>query len=205
MRLTVEFLQKADSFFNPCGERQLNLRGFKIPAIENFGVLRDAFDAVDLTDNVIRVLGGFPTSYRLKALLLSRNEISHISPNLREQVPKLDTLVLSQNKIEDRNELNSLVGMPITRLVLMGNPIAEQQNYRLYVAHLLPLLKVLDFQKITQSERQQAEALFGKSPFPTDLTSARPKPLRKKDTPSMTSSSAFTPGEFASASSSSTK
>jgi len=38
MKLTPELLAQATSQLNPLKERQLDLRGFKIPAIENLGV-----------------------------------------------------------------------------------------------------------------------------------------------------------------------
>ncbi|CAZ84018.1 unnamed protein product [Tuber melanosporum] len=38
MRLTTELLQAAHSYLNPLNDRELDLRGHKIPAIENLGV-----------------------------------------------------------------------------------------------------------------------------------------------------------------------
>jgi U2 small nuclear ribonucleoprotein A' len=112
-------------------------------------VEKDAFDAVDLTDNAIRILGGFPVSQKLRTLLLSKNQISHIIPNLREQLPKLSTLIMAQNQIEDLTELSSLAGIPLTHLILVGNKVALHPDYRLHVIHLLPSLKMLDFAKVT--------------------------------------------------------
>jgi U2 small nuclear ribonucleoprotein A' len=40
MRLTVELINSALSYNNPCNERELNLRGHKIPNIENLGAAR---------------------------------------------------------------------------------------------------------------------------------------------------------------------
>jgi U2 small nuclear ribonucleoprotein A' len=110
---------------------------------------KDAFDAVDLTDNSIRILGGFPVSQKLRTLLVSKNQISHIVPNLREQLPKLSTLIMAQNQIEDLTELSSLAGIPLTHLVLVGNKVAQHADYRLYLVHILPSLKMLDFAKVT--------------------------------------------------------
>jgi U2 small nuclear ribonucleoprotein A' len=40
MRLTVGLINEALSYNNPVNERELNLRGHKIPTIENLGAAR---------------------------------------------------------------------------------------------------------------------------------------------------------------------
>ncbi len=42
--------QHARAFINPVKERELDLRGLKIPLIENLGVTQDQFDSIDLCD-----------------------------------------------------------------------------------------------------------------------------------------------------------
>ena len=42
----------------------------------------------------------------------------------------------------------------------MGNLVTQLPNYRLYVIHLIPSLRVLDFQKVTSKERQEATRRF---------------------------------------------
>ena len=54
MKLTAELLAQCDSSINTLKERELDLRGFKIPAIENLGASRDLNDTIDLTDNDVR-------------------------------------------------------------------------------------------------------------------------------------------------------
>ncbi|KAK2071129.1 hypothetical protein P8C59_005578 [Phyllachora maydis] len=55
------------SYLNPLKERELDLRGHRIQAIENLGVAGPQ-DAIDLTDNDVQVLGNFPLSPRLSEL-----------------------------------------------------------------------------------------------------------------------------------------
>lgn len=57
---------------------------------------------------------------------------------------------MAQNKIDTLSELNSLSGIPLVRLVLLDNKVTKEPNYRLYVIHLLPDLKMLDFSRVTQ-------------------------------------------------------
>jgi len=55
---------------NPVKDYELDLRGYKVPVIENLGATLDQFDTIDLTDNEIRKLDGFPLLNRLSTLLL---------------------------------------------------------------------------------------------------------------------------------------
>ncbi len=49
--------QRAGTRLNPLQDRELDLRGYKIPMIENLGVAQDQFDAIDFSDNEIQALG----------------------------------------------------------------------------------------------------------------------------------------------------
>nr|CAD7417078.1 unnamed protein product [Timema poppensis] len=51
------------------------MTGYKIPVIENMGATLDQFDTIDLSDNDIRKLDGFPLLKRLKCLLLNNNRV----------------------------------------------------------------------------------------------------------------------------------
>ena len=85
--------------------------GNKLSAIENLGVtevrtgtvvsataspchlgtdsgllMQNQFDSIDLTDNAITRLEGFPRLHRLRTLLLSNNRINRISPRLEGEL-----------------------------------------------------------------------------------------------------------------------
>ncbi|KAJ7655197.1 leucine-rich repeat-domain-containing protein [Mycena polygramma] len=161
MKLTPELLAQASSTLNPIKERQLDLRGYKIPAIENLGVTRDQHDAIDLTDNSIVTLGNLPLLKRLNTLLLANNKVSHISPSIHISVPNLTTLVLTNNQFTELGDLEPLKELRYLKYVsLMGNPVREKKWYREWLAWRLPGLRVLDFQRIRDKERQAAKALF---------------------------------------------
>ncbi|KAJ7275404.1 leucine-rich repeat-domain-containing protein [Mycena haematopus] len=161
MKLTPELLAQASSTLNPIKERQLDLRGYKIPAIENLGVTRDQHDAIDLTDNSIVTLGNLPLLKRLNTLLLANNKVSHISPSIHISVPNLTTLVLTNNNFTELGDLEPLKELRYLKYVsLLGNPVREKKWYREWLAWRLPGLRVLDFQRIRDKERQAAKALF---------------------------------------------
>mmetsp|Transcript_49550 Transcript_49550/g.140344 ORF Transcript_49550/g.140344 Transcript_49550/m.140344 type:complete len:110 (+) Transcript_49550:134-463(+) len=99
VRLTADVFAHAVPRMNCCQERELDLRGLKIPAIENVGVTQDQFDVLDFTDNEIKRVDNFPTFKRLSTLLLSNNHVTRLSPTLSEQLPNLDCLILTNNKV----------------------------------------------------------------------------------------------------------
>ncbi|KAN0100807.1 Leucine-rich repeat domain containing protein [Tylopilus felleus] len=161
VKLTPELLVQAPSTINPVRERQLDLRGYKIPAIENLGVTKDQHDAIDLTDNSITALGNLPLLKRLRTLLLANNRVSSISPSINLSVPNLTTLVLTANNISELGDLEPLKELKnLKYLSLIGNPVREKKWYREWLAWRIPSLRVLDFQRIRDKERQTGKSLF---------------------------------------------
>ncbi|KAH7130301.1 U2 small nuclear ribonucleoprotein A [Dendryphion nanum] len=169
MRLTTEKIQKSLSFINSLNERELDLRGHKISAIENLGTAREN-DAIDFTDNDISQLGNFPLHRRLRTLMLAQNRISSIQPNLSSSIPNLTTLVLTKNRLVELADLDPLAGFHrLTFLTLLGNPVANKEHYRYWVIWRIPSLRYFDFAKVKLSEKQKAKELFGTAENPTDL------------------------------------
>ncbi|THV06056.1 L domain-like protein [Dendrothele bispora CBS 962.96] len=161
MKLTPELLAQASSSLNPIKERQLDLRGYKIPAIENLGVTKDQHDAIDLTDNSLTTLGNLPLLRRLHTLFLANNRISSISPSIHLSVPNLNTLVLTNNNFSELGDLEPLKELKnLKYLSLLGNPVREKKWYREWLAWRIPGLRVLDFQRIREKERTAAKQLF---------------------------------------------
>ncbi|KAB8298160.1 hypothetical protein EYC80_001912 [Monilinia laxa] len=171
MRLTADLIQSSLSYLNPLKERELDLRGHKIPAVENLGVA-GPHDAIDFTDNDIQFLGNFPLSPRLRTLLLARNRVSSISPTLSNSLPNLTTLVLTSNNVAELADLDGLTGCTrLTSLVLMENPVARKEHYREWVLFRFPNVRFLDYKKVKVAERERAQELFGTSAEPSALAS----------------------------------
>ncbi|GAB5358487.1 hypothetical protein AAMO2058_000462200 [Amorphochlora amoebiformis] len=164
MRLTAELVRNAPAYMNPLGERELNLRGFKIPAIENLGVTQDHYQLLDFSDNELENISNLPKLKRLETFVANNNKISQIARGLGSLLPKLQNLILTNNKIESLEDLSPLGDIPtLIRVSFGGNPVAKHRHYRFYVIHKLPKLRVLDFQKVKPKERDAANKLFGKS------------------------------------------
>lgn len=109
-------------------------------------------------------LEGFPSLKRLHTLLLNNNRIARVGKNLEQQLPMMGCLILTNNRLNNLADVDPLAGFKHLKLLsLMGNPVTKKPNYRLYVIFRLPQLKVLDFRKVKQAEREKAAATFGGS------------------------------------------
>lgn len=162
MRLTAEVIRSARIFLNPLQEREIDLRGLKIPALENLGALLDQVDVVDLTDNEIEVLENFPKLKRLKWLLLSNNRVSRLREGIEEAIPDLRVLVLANNRVNLMSEIDKIAKFThLEVLNLMDNPVRNQKHYRLYVIHKIPSLVILDHDRVRAKEREEAAEMFG--------------------------------------------
>ncbi|KAL1900357.1 U2 snRNP complex subunit [Ceratocystis pirilliformis] len=170
MRLTPDLIKSSLSYLNPLKERELDLRGHRIPNIENIGVA-GPHDSIDFTDNDIQTLGNFPLSPRLTTLLLARNRISSIQPTVANSIPSLRSLVLASNNLQQLADIEPLGGLKLlTHLTLVDNPITKHEHYRYWVVWKCPSVRFLDYQKVKQAERDRAVQLFGTEDEPTALT-----------------------------------
>ncbi|KAI9583697.1 probable U2 small nuclear ribonucleoprotein A' [Glossina fuscipes] len=161
VKLTPELINQSMQFINPCRERELDLRGYKIPQIENLGATLDQFDTIDLSDNDLRKLDGLPFLPRLKCLLLNNNRILRIGEDLQEMVPNLNSVILSGNNLQEFGDLDPLSQLPnLETLCLLMNPVSTKTNYREYMAWKFPQLRLLDFRKIKQKDRKVAQEFF---------------------------------------------
>jgi len=171
MRLTADLIQSSLSYLNPLKERELDLRGHKIPAIENLGVA-GPHDAIDFTDNDIQVLGNFPLSPRIHTLLLARNRVAAIQPTLANSLPHLTTLVLTSNNFAELADLDVLGTFAyLTHLTLLENPVTRKEHYRYWILWRCPSVRFLDYRKVKDEERKKAKELFGTLVEPTSLAS----------------------------------
>ena len=131
---------------NPLNQFYIDLRGYKIPYLENLAATNDQFECIDLTENDITRLEELPKLLRLETLMLANNKISAVEVNFAEMCPKLDTIILTNNRISRIEDIDMLATCPtLIRLSLIGNLVCNLPNYRLYTIHRIPTLKVLDF------------------------------------------------------------
>jgi len=162
MRLSSDVINRSEQRNNPLGEREIVLRGLAIPSIEHLSVTRDQFDAIDLSDNRITRIDNFPRLLRLTTLSLSGNNIESFDvKNLVTNVPNLRNLVLTNNKVTGLQAIANIgsAWSHLEFLTLVGNPVVRREHYRLYTVVKIPSLKVLDFVKVKEKERDCARRL----------------------------------------------
>lgn len=161
-RLTLELLQQAQQSLNPASQRQLLLRGYKIPAIENLGGTLDAYECLDLSDNDLIKLDNFPPLKRLGVLMLMNNRISRIASDCFDPLPNIRAVILTGNKLEKLVDLEPLTKLKnLERLSLLENPVTKVKHYRPYmISKCSKSLRILDFSRIKDKERKAAGLLF---------------------------------------------
>ncbi|PVU90603.1 hypothetical protein BB559_004554 [Furculomyces boomerangus] len=161
MKLTADLILQSPTHINASKEHEIDLRENRIPMIENLGATKDLYDAIDLTDNEIMVLGNFPLLKRLKCLFLGNNRIRQISDNIEDTLPNIHTIVLTNNYIEELVDLEPLRNLKnLEHLVLINNPVFRKQDFRTWLIYRIPQLRVLNFQKIKLAERKHAQSLY---------------------------------------------
>jgi U2 small nuclear ribonucleoprotein A' len=164
MRLTADLIERSAAFTNALGDRELDLRSNKIPTIENLITTRDLFDIIDLTDNEIKRLENFPRLNRLSSLFLSNNSISKVDSEFfsPKQLPSLHTLILTNNRILDFDDLEPLktFSQSLRHLSLLDNPVTKKPHYRYFVISKLPKLRTLDFKRVHPVEVVVAQKMF---------------------------------------------
>jgi U2 small nuclear ribonucleoprotein A' len=170
-RLTVDLIARSPQFQNPLKQRELDVRGNKIPAIENLGATENQFDVIDLSDNEVTKLDNFPRLDRLRSIMACNNRISRLGA----LPPTLDTLILTNNRLTSLGDLTALGELPGLRtLSLLKNPVTRQPHYREFVMHTCRKLRYLDFQLVKETERKEAKRFFKSDAGKKLLEEARP-------------------------------
>ncbi|KAK4050580.1 U2 snRNP complex subunit [Microbotryomycetes sp. JL221] len=177
MRLDAELLARSPSYLNPLKDREIDLRGHKIPAIENLGVTKDSIDSLDLTDNSISSLSNFPLMKRLQHILIANNPVRTISPTLSTSLPNLRTLILTNSNVtkESLANVGEILGRckKLETISFKGSPICEAQHYRDWIVFKCKHLRSLDFERVKEKERTRSQELFvSEDGTPTALATA---------------------------------
>ena len=162
VKLTSEIISHGYQYMNVSKEYELSLRGFKIISIQNLSATNDQFACINLTDNSISEINMLPQLKRLKTLMLINNRISKVEKDFAINCPFLKNLVLTNNKISDFEQIDNIAScQTLEKLYLLDNVVTKLKYYRLYVIYKLPKLRILDFQRVTKKEREEANKKFG--------------------------------------------
>ncbi|XP_057631667.1 dynein regulatory complex subunit 3 [Chionomys nivalis] len=106
---------------------------------------------LDLSFNNIEAIEGLDTLVNLEDLSLSNNRISKMDS--LDALVKLQVLSLGNNQISNIMNVIYLRRFPCLRtLSLSGNPIAEAEEYKMFIYAYLPDLVYLDFRRIDEQK-----------------------------------------------------
>ncbi|KAJ2299005.1 U2 snRNP complex subunit [Coemansia sp. RSA 2705] len=188
MKLTADLIANSPATLNAIKEYELDLSGNHISHLENLGATRNRFDALNLCNNTVRVLGNFPELPRLQSLYAADNKVSAIDRDLARSLPALHTLVLSDNEIAELVDLEPLRELAELRMLsLANNPVMARPHARLWCVWRMPALRILDFERVSMAERAEARRLFGS---PEDMSALAKTILDVEST-----ANTFVPGE----------
>ncbi|MEE6528453.1 hypothetical protein FKM82_030762 [Ascaphus truei] len=74
---------------------------------------------------------------------------SRIGEGLEQVLPNLTELILTNNSVMELGDLDHLATIKhLSYLCLLRNPVINKKDYRLYVIHKVPQIRILDFQKV---------------------------------------------------------
>lgn len=150
MNLTPKILDDAAQYIGPTKELVLDLRDKQLNSLLTLDSLKtDIYTVWDLSNNEISFIPEISPRERVRTILLAGNKLVKI-PSLSWAI-NLETLSLINNEISSFDEL--LEFKNLQSIYLIGNPI---KDYRLKLIKMIPTLKVIDFQKVKESERNEA-------------------------------------------------
>ncbi len=152
---------RSTKYSSNCEELHLGGRG--IQALRDF----ESFVALSvlwLNDNQLENLEGLEENFRIKELYAHSNKIKRLQEEGLAHCTFLSRLTLNDNKLDDlENIITELKPMNhLKNLDLFGNPIAQEDNYRLRMIGELSTLRMLDRHEITAEERAAAKAFLKK-------------------------------------------
>ena len=98
---------------------------------------------------------------RLKKLYMSNNALTTLEGDL-QRLKYIEVLLVANNKLSNMEAVAQQMSHLrfLKQLDLFGNPLCEEENYRLFFIYTLPSLQVLDRRTVTEIERQHAKQQF---------------------------------------------
>ena len=163
VRLTQDILERAPQITNPLGDRELDLRGNGITLLDDapLALLRDSFDVIDLTDNSLHTLDSFPRMERLSTIIVHKNKLSRLAMSAVGNTPNIHSFVADDNSFQTLESLIALGSWKkLERVSLQGpfNAVSLHDDFRPFLVYLCPKLKLINFQRVLQVEREASAA-----------------------------------------------
>ncbi|XP_039083183.1 dynein regulatory complex subunit 3 [Hyaena hyaena] len=158
LRLDFQNILRIDGLWQFENLRKLQLDNNIIEKIEGLEHLVHLV-WLDLSFNNIEAIEGLDTLVNLEDLSLFNNRISKIDS--LDGLVKLQVLSLGNNNISHMMNIIYLRQFKDLRtLSLSGNPIAEAEDYKMFICAYLPDLVYLDFRRIDDHMKELAEIKY---------------------------------------------
>ncbi|XP_030646702.1 dynein regulatory complex subunit 3 [Chanos chanos] len=158
LRLDYRNIPRIDHLWQFTSLTKLQLDNNVIEKIEGLECLTNLI-WLDLSFNNIEVIEGLNKLLKLEDLSLSNNRISIIE-NM-DTLRNLQILSLGNNLIDKLDNVIYLRKFSNLRtLNLAGNPVCDEENYKLFVTAHLPDLVYLDFRLLNEQTREMAYAKY---------------------------------------------
>jgi len=160
LRIDFQNILKIDNLISFKNLTKLQLDNNLIEAIEGLGHLTQ-LQWLDLSFNNIEKIEGLDTLVHLTDLSLHHNQIHKLEG--MDKLTKLDVLSIGDNQLE------TLEGAPVLYLRqfkklrsinMSGNAMCDDPNYEAYVVAFLPNLRYVDWRRISDETRTQAEIQY---------------------------------------------
>mmetsp|Transcript_1787 Transcript_1787/g.2808 ORF Transcript_1787/g.2808 Transcript_1787/m.2808 type:complete len:673 (+) Transcript_1787:103-2121(+) len=139
---------------------ELHLGNRKITELSGFEAFVN-LSTLWINNNRITALEGLDNNIRLRNLHAHNNRIKKLEGSSLGEFKFLENLTLNDNFLENMSDvLGELKYLRhLKSLDLFGNPISQEDNYRLLVLGEIPWLKTLDRSPVTQTEIRDAKRL----------------------------------------------
>jgi hypothetical protein len=166
--------------------QKMDLSGNRVFFIGPFTFLKTpSLETLILSTNNLRVLREqcFVGLSNLKSLKLSENQLPAVFLGISKDLTSLADLDLGDNPLQSLSGLDRLTALevldvhktaveqpmdfsplidhcPLKYLYIYETPLADMENVKLELIHILPLLEEIDEQAVTFSDRQDSDQLF---------------------------------------------
>ncbi|XP_002128801.2 dynein regulatory complex subunit 3-like [Ciona intestinalis] len=158
LRLDFRNILKVDNLWQFTKLTKLQMDNNIIEKIEGMDALVN-LRWLDMSFNNIEMIEGLDKLTKLEDLTLFNNRITRLE-NM-DSLPNLHVLSVGNNKIDQLDNLIYLRRFPNLRtLNLTGNPVCDDQGYKLFAVAYLSHLVYLDFRLIDEDTRQKAHSLY---------------------------------------------
>ncbi|KAJ3601525.1 hypothetical protein NHX12_032493 [Muraenolepis orangiensis] len=158
LRLEYKTILKIDHLWEFTSLTKLQLNNNLIQNIERLASLTN-ITWLDLSFNNIEKIEALETLTKLEDLTLDNNKISCI-----ENMDTLENLTffsIGNNSVGQLDNVNYLRRFKnLHTLNLAGNPVSEEEHYKLYVAAYLSDLAYLDYRLLNEETKEQALAKY---------------------------------------------